>query len=91
MATRKNPEKHPLLPKVWAVGVAAFGLLALLLVNHGAWNKPKLQTEKAAYHSTTGASAQAVGATVTPTAPKPEIEPKPPGPKPVAPAIPDER
>ena len=87
MSVKRNSEKHPLIPAIWAMGVAVFGLLALLLFNHGPWNKPQLHNGT----NTTAASARAVGATVEPTAPKSDLEPKAPGPKPVAPAIPDDR
>jgi hypothetical protein len=74
-------------PVVVALMVAAFGIVGMLLVDHGPWNKPHLKTAQVNY-GTTSAAAKAVGATVTPTAPKPAIEPIPPGPKPVAPANP---
>ena len=72
-------------PAIVALVVAALGVLAMLIVDHGPWSRPHLQT--AANHATTGA-AQSVGATVTPTAPKPQLEPVAPGPKPAQPAIP---
>jgi hypothetical protein len=56
--------------------VAVFGLLALLIVDHGPWN---IQSEKSLPN--TAAAAQAAGATVMPTEPKFEIEPVSPGPK----------
>jgi len=64
------------------MAVAALGLIGLLLVNHGPWTKPKVQNEAMIQHGTTAGSAAAVGATVTPTDAVP-------GPKPVAPAIPN--
>ena len=67
--------------------VAVFGVLGMLLVDHGPWNKPHLQTAEVSY-PTTKAAAKAVGATVTPTEPKPAIEPVAPGPKPAQPANP---
>jgi hypothetical protein len=70
-------------PVVVAVAVAIFGVLAMLIVDHGAWNRPQVQTAEVAIHKTTGEAARAVGATVTPTEPKPAIEPVAPGPKPV--------
>ena len=70
-----------------ALAVAVFGILAILLVDHGPWNKPHLQTAQVNY-GTTSAAANAVGATVTPTAPKPALEPTAPGPKPAQPANP---
>jgi hypothetical protein len=74
-------------PFLFALAVAAFGLLSMLIVDHGPWNRPHFQTAEAHY-ATTRAAARAAGATVTPTMPKPELEPIPPGPKPVQPANP---
>jgi hypothetical protein len=74
-------------PVAYAVAVAVLGLLSMLIVDHGPWNRPHVQTVEAHY-ATTGAAAHAAGATVTPTMPKPEIEPVVPGPKPVEPPIP---
>jgi hypothetical protein len=74
-------------PLVVAIAVAALGVLGMLLVDHGPWNKPHLQTAEVHYPSTK-AAASAVGATVTPTTPKPAIEPDVPGPKPAQPANP---
>ena len=74
---------------VWvALAIAIFGVLAMLLVDHGPWNRPNVQTAEVANYKTTGEAARAVGAQVVPTAPKPEIEPEPPGPKPAQPANP---
>ncbi|NOJ43756.1 hypothetical protein [Bradyrhizobium australiense] len=69
-----------------AIGVAIFGVLGMLIVDHGPWNKPKLQHALIANYSTTGEAARAAGAQVLPTEPKLEVEPEPPMPKPVHPA-----
>jgi hypothetical protein len=74
-------------PVAIAIAVAVFGVLAMLIVDHGPWTRPKLQTAEV-HHKTTGDAAQAVGAKVTPTAPKSELEPIVPGPKPAEPANP---
>jgi hypothetical protein len=71
-----------------ALAVAGFGVLAMLIVDHGPWSRPQLQTAEIANYKTTGEAARAVGATVTPTAPKPKLEPAAPGPKPAQPANP---
>ena len=76
------------LPIIIAMVVAVLGLIGLLLVNHGPWTKPKVRNEAMIQHGTTAGSAAAVGAAVTPTEQKLELEPALPGPKPVAPAIP---
>ncbi len=67
-----------------ALVVAAFSVSALLVVDHGPWNKPHLRTALINY-GTTSAAAQAVGAKVLQTEPKSPLEPDPSGPKPVAP------
>ena len=68
-------------PLTAAIAVAVFGVLAMLIVDHGPWSRPQVQTAEVATYKTTGEAAHAVGATVTPTAPKTAIEPDPPGPK----------
>ena len=78
-------------PAMIALSVAAVGLLALLIVDHGPWNKPQVQSQTMIQYGTTAAAADAAGATVTSTPPKLQLEPTAPGPKPVEPAIPDER
>ena len=74
-------------PVAYAVAVAVFGLLSMLIVDHGPWSRPHVQTAEAHY-ATTSAAARAAGAKVTPTMPKPGLEPVVPGPKPVQPANP---
>jgi hypothetical protein len=74
-------------PIAGAIIVAAIGLVSLLLVDHGPWNRPHAAGSEKIY-ATTDAAAHAVGATVTPTAPKPSLEPVAPGPKPAQPVNP---
>lgn len=76
-------------PIVVAAVVAGVGMLGLLLVDHGPWSTPKVQTAEVHNYSTTGEAARAVDATVAPTEPRSEIEPTAPGPKPVQPAQPE--
>jgi hypothetical protein len=71
--------------------VAGFGVLAMLIVDHGPWSRPQLQTAEVANYKTTGEAARAVDAPVAPTAPKPKLEPAAPGPKPAQPANPAAR
>jgi hypothetical protein len=66
--------------------VAGFGLLSLVIVNHGPWNRPKAESAEIARYKTTGAAAAAAGAKVTPTDPTSALEPVAPGPKPVQPS-----
>jgi hypothetical protein len=74
-------------PVVVASAVAVFGVLAMLIVDHGPWSRPNVQTAEVNY-STTDAAARAAGAKVTPTPPKPALEPVAPGPKPAQPVNP---
>jgi hypothetical protein len=69
-----------------AIAVAVLGVLSMLIVDHGPWNKPKVQHPMVANYSTTGESARAAGAQVLPTEPKLDVEPNPPVPKPIHPA-----
>jgi hypothetical protein len=75
---------------VWvALAIAVFGILAMLLVDHGPWARPHPQPAHVAYYKTTGEAARAAGADVVPTAPKSELEPDPIGPKRAAPPNPE--
>jgi hypothetical protein len=84
-ATRNLPIPRIHGPLAVAMAIAVFGLVAMLLVDHGPWNKPHLRTSLVNY-GTTSAAAKAVGARVTPTTPKRAIEPEAPGPKPTQPS-----
>jgi hypothetical protein len=83
---RKSHSKGTLdRPVVVAMAVAVFGVLA---VDHGPWSRPKVKTAEVANYKTTGEAARTAAATVTPTAPKPVLEPIAPEPKPAQPADP---
>jgi hypothetical protein len=84
----KNDPTRSFGPLAVAVVVAAFGLLSLVIVNHGPWNRPQIQSPGVVHSPTTGEATQAAGTTVTPTEPKLALEPEAPGPKPVQPASP---
>ena len=71
-----------------ATTVAVLGVLGMLIVDHGPWNKPKVQPAFMASYSSTSESARAAGAKVMPTEPKLQVEPEPPVPKPVHPVNP---
>ena len=86
--TRKRRGLHPVM---FALAVAIFGMLAMLIVDHGPWSRPSVQAAGIANYGTTGAAAHAAGAQVVPTEPKPAIEPVAPGPKPAQPASPTPR
>jgi len=82
--------KHSGVRPVWvALGVAIFGMLAMLMVDHGPWARPHAQDPRIAIYQTTGESAHAVGANVTPTPPKSPLEPDPLGPKRAEPPNPE--
>jgi hypothetical protein len=87
---RKDIHPH-FVPVIIATVVAVMGFVGLLLVNHGPWTKPTVKDETMIQYGSTADSAAAVGAAITPTEKKPELEPVAPGPKPVAPAIPDQK
>jgi hypothetical protein len=48
-----------------AVAVAVFGALSLLIVDHGLWNRPYVESSRA--HAATEAAVKADGARTTPT------------------------
>jgi hypothetical protein len=77
-------------PPLIATAIAAAGLIAMLLVDHGPWSKPQVKDAQIIQGNAVPA-AEAAGATVTPTEPKLSIEPAAPGPKPVQPGIPDQQ
>ena len=85
---RGRSSRHGGAPLKIAIAVAILGVLGMLIVDHGPWNKPKVQPAHIASYSTTGEAARAVGARVLPTEPKLRVEPEPPMPKPVHPANP---
>jgi hypothetical protein len=84
-----HPKRRVVHPVMVAIAVAIFGALAMLVVDHGPWSRPDVQTAEVANHQTTGQAARAAGAAVAPTAPKPALEPEAPGPKPAQPASPE--
>jgi hypothetical protein len=84
-----DPKRRGVRPVVVALAVAIFGVLAMLIVDHGPWSRPHVQAAEVANYKTTGEAARAAGAAVAPTAPKPALEPEAAGPKPAQPASPD--
>jgi len=87
--SEENPSKRSGgIPLVATIVIAILGVLGMLIVDHGPWNKPKVQTAAVANYTTTGDAARAVGAAVTRSEPKSQLEPVAPGPKPVHPANP---
>lgn len=92
MANNHSKEGHTTrrggMPLAITIVVAVLGVLGMLVVDHGPWNKPHVKTAAVANSTTTGDAAREVGATVMPTEPKRQLEPDAPGPKPVHPANP---
>jgi hypothetical protein len=84
---RSHPHRR-FWPLTVAIIIAAVGLISLLLVDHGPWNRPHAQNQGTVNYATTAEAAHAVGAAVTPTVPKPALEPVAPGPKPAQPVNP---
>jgi hypothetical protein len=81
-STNEHSQRHGGTPLVVTSAVAAFGVLAVLVVDHGPWNKPKMKPTEMATYSTTGEAARAAGVTITPTVPQLATEPSPAGPSP---------
>ena len=86
--TDNHSKRTSVHPVVVALAIAIFGMLAMLMVDHGPWDRPNLQTAEVANHTTTGEAARAAAAVVVPTELRPALEPEPPGPKPAQPASP---
>jgi hypothetical protein len=62
--------RHGGAPLKVAIAVAALGLVGILILDHGPWNKLKVQPAVVASYSSTGEAARAIGAKVTPTEPR---------------------
>jgi hypothetical protein len=78
--------RHGGAPLVAAIVIAILGVLGILIIDHGPWNKPHVKTAVVANTTTTGEAAREAGATVMPTEPKRQLEPDAPGPRPVHPS-----
>jgi hypothetical protein len=59
---RDHAKQNGVQPVWVALAIAIFGLLAMLVVDHGPWSHPHVQTAAVANHQTTGDSARAGGA-----------------------------
>ena len=84
-----HAKRNGVRPVSVAVAIAIFGILAMLVVDHGPWSRPHPQNPRFANYQTTGEAAHAVGAHVTPTLPKSPLEPQPPMPKQAEPPNPE--
>src|ERR1700712_2143066 len=76
------------MPLAVAIAIAILGVLGMLIVDHGPWNRPQVKTAVVANTTITGDAARDAGATVISTESKRQLEPDAPGPKPVHPANP---
>jgi hypothetical protein len=56
---------HAVAPVGIAGATAVFGVLSLLIADHGVWNRPYVESVRA--HAATEAAAKADGALITPT------------------------
>jgi hypothetical protein len=88
--SKKEGHSTPLIfhPATIAMAVALFGIVAMLIVDHGPWTRPQVQSAHVAFYQTTGEAARAAGASVIPTESGDRIEPATPGPKPAKPINP---
>ena len=51
---KNDDRKRSFGPLAVAMTVAVFGLLSLLIVNHGPWNRPHIQSPEIVPHADTG-------------------------------------
>ena len=86
--TEDHAPRHGGTPLMVAIVIAILGVLGMLIVDHGPWNRPKPHTAATANYSTTGEAARAAGAVVLPTEPRLQPEPDAAGPKPINPPDP---
>jgi hypothetical protein len=77
-------------PLVITIAVAVLGLCTMLIFDHGLWDR-RVESPLVVRYESTADAAKGAGATVTPTTPKPALEPTAPGPKRVRPAIPENK
>jgi hypothetical protein len=75
-------------PLVIAIAVAVIGVCSMLIFDHGLWDR-RVESPLVVRYESTADAAKAAHATVTPTTPKPALEPAAAGPKRVQPAIPE--
>jgi hypothetical protein len=75
-------------PLLITIAVAMLGLCSMLIFDHGLWDR-RVDSALVVRYESTADAAKAAHATVTPTTPKPTLEPAVPGPKRVQPAIPE--
>ncbi|WP_407160376.1 hypothetical protein [Bradyrhizobium sp. STM 3557] len=83
------PKQHRAGTIATVIGIALVCIVALVFLVRDRWHSPELKSAEQARSSITGKVARAAGAIVLPTDPKLTVEPKPAGPKPAQPAIPN--
>jgi hypothetical protein len=88
MVMDDQAQRGAVRPVYVALAIAIFGILAMLLVDHGPWTRAHVQTAEVAVYHTTGEAARAAGARVAPTPPTLAVEPDPLMPKQLEPPNP---
>jgi hypothetical protein len=66
----RNNTRSSFVPMIIAMAVALTGFVTLLLIDHGLWNTLNVKNETMIQYGSAAAAAAAVGAVVTPTAPR---------------------
>ena len=59
--TGNHPRRTGMHPVTIALAVAIFGMLAILIVDHGPWSRAHVQAAGGADHGTTGVAARTAG------------------------------
>jgi hypothetical protein len=88
MVSDDHAKRGGVKPVYIALAIAAFGIVAMLVVDHGPGSRPHVQSADIAKHQTTGEAARSAGAGVKPTEPRSRLEPEPPMPRPAEPSKP---
>ena len=88
MISDDHAKQTSVKPVYVALAIAILGILAMLVVDHGPWARPHVQTAEVANYHTTGEAARASGANVAPTRPDAAVEPEPQVPKQIDPPNP---
>jgi hypothetical protein len=84
-----TPQFSRVVPATISFVLSVVCVIVIYLLVRDRWIDPEIKPTEQAELSTTGQAARSAGARLSPTEPKPSIEPKPEGPKQVQPAIPN--
>jgi hypothetical protein len=91
MVLQDHAKQISVKPVYIALAIAMIGIIGMLLVDHGPWTRPQVQTADVAVYHTTGEAARAAGARVTPTRSNLSVEPQPQVPKQAEPPNPQNK